>query len=84
MGFKSYASFTPGSGTPAGCALEMVHSTSLSMREMPENHLLLPTLEKLLQSLCCETFSVAGLPGHVVRHFEPCLSVAKALSDVPL
>ena len=70
MGFKSYASFTPGSGTPAGCALEMVHSTSLSMREMPENHLLLPTPEKFLQSLCCETFSVAGLPGHVVRHLN--------------
>lgn len=85
MGFKCSTSLTPpDSGTHAGCAPETVQSASLPTREMLEDHLLLPTLEQLLQSLCCESLSVAGLPDHAIRHFKPCLLVAKALSDVPL
>lgn len=83
MGLKCSTSCSPGSSTHTGCVLELVHSASLPMRGTHQYHLLLPSLEQLLQSLCCETLRVAGLPGHAIRHFKPCLLVAKALSDVP-
>lgn len=65
---------SPGSDTCPGSSLEMVHSTSMPVKEMLENH--------LFQSLCCDSVSVAGLPDHAIRHFKPCLLVDKALSDV--